>query len=156
MSTMETPVIDEKIASFPSRSGSRLVGEKSVGASGDETFAVVDPATGNEPDPRFTLANERTLLAWNRTSLALIGGGLAANQLIDFSSVAGRLAVSMTPVILGAVLAIVSLRRWIIVQRALRAGAPLPMPHTAVVLVVGICVLGAAFVLSMVLDAITG
>jgi len=41
---------------------------------------------GEEPDVRFTLANERTYLAWIRTSLALIGGGLAAIQLIDFQS----------------------------------------------------------------------
>ncbi|GAB14727.1 hypothetical protein ARGLB_075_00090 [Arthrobacter globiformis NBRC 12137] len=32
---------------------------------------------GNEPDPRFTLANERTFLAWIRTSLALLAGGVA-------------------------------------------------------------------------------
>ena len=46
-----------------------------------------DPrAVGRDPDPRFTLANERTYLAWNRTALALIGGGLAAGQLLDFES----------------------------------------------------------------------
>jgi putative membrane protein len=32
---------------------------------------------GTEPDPRFTLANERTFLAWIRTSLALLAGGIA-------------------------------------------------------------------------------
>ena len=32
---------------------------------------------GTEPDPRFTFANERTFLAWIRTGLALLGGGLA-------------------------------------------------------------------------------
>ena len=31
---------------------------------------------GDDPDPRFTFANERTFLAWNRTSLALIAAGL--------------------------------------------------------------------------------
>lgn len=116
--------------------------------------AIVDPSTGTEPDPRLTLANERTLLAWNCTSLALIGGGLAADRLIDFSSVAERLFVSMSPVILGAVLAIVSLQRWFAVQHALRTGAPLPMPRIAVVLVVSVCVLGAAIVLWIVFDAI--
>ncbi len=32
---------------------------------------------GSEPDPRFTLANERTFLAWVRTALALLAGGIA-------------------------------------------------------------------------------
>ncbi|HBH59897.1 MAG TPA: hypothetical protein DDY41_17580, partial [Arthrobacter bacterium] len=32
---------------------------------------------GTEPDPRFTLANERTFLAWIRTALALLAGGIA-------------------------------------------------------------------------------
>ncbi len=36
-------------------------------------------AHGSEPDPRFTLANERTFLAWIRTGLAFIAGGIALN-----------------------------------------------------------------------------
>ena len=39
--------------------------------------------TGEEPDPRFSLANERTFLAWIRTSIALIAGGLASSQLLQ-------------------------------------------------------------------------
>ena len=38
--------------------------------------------TGQDPDPRFTFANERTFLAWNRTALALIAAGLAAAQFL--------------------------------------------------------------------------
>ena len=34
-------------------------------------------AGGDEPDPRFTLANERTFLAWVRTALALLAGMVA-------------------------------------------------------------------------------
>ena len=40
-------------------------------------------AVGRDPDPRFTLANERTFLAWNRTALSLVAGGLAVVQLLD-------------------------------------------------------------------------
>ena len=42
-----------------------------------------DPrAVGEEPDYRFTLANERTFLAWIRTALALVAGGLGAVSLL--------------------------------------------------------------------------
>lgn len=116
--------------------------------------AIADPSTSTEPDPRLTLANERTLLAWNRTSLALIGGGLAVDRLIDFRSVAERLFASMSPVILGAVLAIVSLQRWFAVQHAMRTGAPLPIPMIAIVLVVSVCVLGVAIMLWIIFDAV--
>ncbi len=56
---------------------------------------------GRDPDPRFTLANERTFLAWNRTALALIGGGLAAGQLLQFDTRAIRLVVEIVPILLG-------------------------------------------------------
>ena len=36
---------------------------------------------GSEPDPRFSLANERTFLAWIRTSLALFAAGVALEAL---------------------------------------------------------------------------
>ena len=42
--------------------------------------------TGSDPDPRFTFANERTFLAWTRTSLALIGAGLAVAQLLKLGA----------------------------------------------------------------------
>ncbi|MGZ4456760.1 MAG: YidH family protein, partial [Nocardioides sp.] len=36
---------------------------------------------GQEPDPRFSLANERTFLAWVRTSLAMLAGAVALHSL---------------------------------------------------------------------------
>ena len=85
-----------------------------------------DEPPGREPDARFTLANERTFLAWNRTALALIGGGLAAGQLLDFDSEAVRLVVSLPPILLGGVLALTSYRRWEANERAMRLKEPLP------------------------------
>ncbi|GGG47219.1 hypothetical protein GCM10011374_07040 [Kocuria dechangensis] len=38
---------------------------------------------GTEPDPRFTLANERTFLAWIRTSLAFLAGGIAVEAFTE-------------------------------------------------------------------------
>ncbi len=60
-----------------------------------------------EPDYRFTLANERTFLAWMRTALALLAAGVAVVQLVPQFSVAGvRTAVGVT---LGAMSVLVSL-----------------------------------------------
>jgi putative membrane protein len=80
---------------------------------------------GREPDPRFTLANERTYLAWNRTGLALVGGGLAAGQLLNFDSRLVRLLASLPPVLLGAAIIALSYRRWEANERSMRRGEPL-------------------------------
>ena len=51
-------------------------------------FSNADPRRhGHEPDYRFTLANERTFLAWIRTSLGLMAVGLAVAQLPRSSQV---------------------------------------------------------------------
>ena len=81
---------------------------------------------GEEPDERFTLANERTYLAWIRTSLALIGGGLAAGQLLEFDSELVRLVVALPPILLGGLLAVTSYQRWNANERAMRLREPLP------------------------------
>jgi putative membrane protein len=97
---------------------------------------------GDEPDPRFTLANERTFLAWNRTALALVAGGLAAGQLVDFESDLARLAVAIPAIVLGVALAGTSLARWRAVQRALRLGEPLPPTRQHHALTAGVVLVG--------------
>jgi putative membrane protein len=108
---------------------------------------------GEEPDARFTLANERTYLAGSRTALALIGGGLAAGQLLEFQSTAARLLVALPPIILGAVLALTSYRRWEANQRALRLGEPLPMGGPPRTLAAGIGAVALVVALIVVIDA---
>jgi putative membrane protein len=108
---------------------------------------------GEEPDERFTLANERTFLAWIRTSLALIGGGLAAGQLLEFQSTAARLAVALPPIGLGAILALTSYRRWEDNQRALRLGEPLPTGGPPRLLAIGIGAVALVVGVIVVVDA---
>jgi putative membrane protein len=108
---------------------------------------------GRDPDPRFTLANERTFLAWNRTALALIGGGLAAGQLLDFDSRAARLVVALPPIALGLVLALISYRRWEANERALRLDESLPGVGPPWILSAGIVVVGIIIVVVLVVDA---
>jgi putative membrane protein len=86
------------------------------------------PSTdGTEPDVRFTLANERTFLAWSRTSLALVVAGLGIGQLLPpFANVPWGRSVIATPLILlGAAVPILSYLEWKGNQQALRHGAPL-------------------------------
>lgn len=87
--------------------------------------------TGEPADPRFSFANERTFLAWNRTALSLIGGGLAAAQLLRFGSGAARLAVALTLIALGVVVALAGFARWYGSELAMRRRAPLPRSRLA-------------------------
>ena len=57
-------------------------------------------------DPRFSLANERTYLAWIRTALALVVAGLVAAKAIDFHHEAWRWVVAVPPILGGAAMAL--------------------------------------------------
>jgi putative membrane protein len=104
-------------------------------------------------DPRFTMANERTFLAWNRTALALVAGGLAVEQFLDASR-AARLIIAIPLIVLGAALAAFSYGRWRSNQAAMERGEPLPpsrMPGlialTFAVLALGALILAVAHAL---------
>ncbi|WP_329566114.1 YidH family protein [Kitasatospora sp. NBC_01266] len=104
-----------------------------------------------EPDPRFTLANERTFLAWGRTALALVAAGLAITQLLPpFPGIDwGRRALGVPLILLGAVVAVGGYLDWARAQRALRFGRPLPptrLPQVITVVVAAECLLAAALV----------
>ena len=80
---------------------------------------------GDEPDPRFSFANERTFLAWNRTALALIAAGAAAAAFLRSDLTGAKLAVALPLIALGGVLSFTSYRRWDRNERAMRVGDPL-------------------------------
>jgi putative membrane protein len=77
-----------------------------------------------QPDSRFTQANERTFLAWNRTALAFIAGGLAVEQLLD-SSRATRLLVAIPLILLGGFMGVAGYLRWKHAEDAIRRGVEL-------------------------------
>lgn len=81
---------------------------------------------GDEPDPRFTFANERTFLAWNRTSLALIAAGLVVAQLLKFGIPAARLVISLPLLGLGAYTAFASYRAGRPTSERCGSGTPFP------------------------------
>ena len=104
---------------------------------------------GDEPDPRFTFANERTFLAWIRTALALLAAGIAleALEIPDQSTL--RLLVVTALSLLGAISSVLAFLRWARAERALRESKPLPSPGLAPVLSFGLAV--AAIVIVVVL-----
>lgn len=82
---------------------------------------------GSEPDYRYSLANERTFLAWIRTSLALLAGGVAVIQLApDLGSRTVRLIIGVTLIVIAGLLAGASHHRWLTRERAMRLGVALP------------------------------
>jgi len=93
---------------------------------------------GEDPDPRFTLANERTFLAFIRTSLALLAAGLAVGELLRSRPEVQRLALGVPLVVLAAAVALTSFGRWERTERALRLGRPLPYPSIFRIVGVGV------------------
>jgi putative membrane protein len=101
---------------------------------------------GREPDARFSLANERTFLAWIRTALALIAGGVALEALAPGIQPTLRLIASIVLIVAGIASPAQAWVGWMRSERALRRGTPLPaailsLPIGIAVLVVGVLVL---------------
>ncbi len=91
------------------------------------------------PDYRFTLANERTLLAWLRTGLALVAGGVAlATYAADLGIRWASAVVAGSLVLLGLATALAGYRRWGANERAIRDDAPLPENWPASALTAGV------------------
>lgn len=95
-------------------------------------------ATGTEPDPRFTFANERTYLAWLRTALALVSAGVVLDVVELPLAVAEERFIVLSLVILGLGCAVSSWARWARAERALRRREPLPSSPFGVLLAAGV------------------
>jgi putative membrane protein len=110
---------------------------------------LTDPGE-TEPDYRFTLANERTFLAWQRTALGLLAAAVALGQFMPATSapVLRYCLVGMVG-LLAFLTAGAGLYRWNQVDRAIRRDQPLPRPVapaclTAGLLAVGVLAVGLA------------
>ncbi len=86
-------------------------------------------AVGDDPDPRFSLANERTALAWVRTALALVASGVGLTTLADVADLSQWLdVVAAFACLAGAGVAVRAFTGWRAGERALRLRQPLPAP----------------------------
>ena len=105
---------------------------------------------GTDPDPRFTLANERTFLAWVRTGLALSAAGLAAVEFLSSQHEWVRLVIGLPLILLGAATALTSHGRWEANERAMRLSRPLPPSRLPKVLAIGVGLVALAAVVAAV------
>lgn len=102
------------------------------------------PAEGEEPDPRWSLANERTVLAYSRTALAFVVTGLAVAGSRRIADTPWWLAMLGIPLLLiGVSVGLAGSRRFLSVQRAMRTGEPLGPPVLAALLPLLIAVIAA-------------
>lgn len=107
-------------------------------------------AVGDEPDPRFTFANERTFLAWIRTGLGFLAAGVAIAAVARFGdrlSLEAR-AASLLLVVCGLACAVGAWVRWVRSERAMREGRALPSSPLLLVLV-GVLVVVALIALAV-------
>ncbi|MFF0496194.1 YidH family protein [Nocardia aobensis] len=100
------------------------------------------PAEGPDLDYRFTLAGERTFLAWIRTALGLLAGGVAVHELVQpFGHHDIRSVLAISCIVLSAVIALGAFGRWRLVGAAMREGRPLPNTVMVPILAIGIAVI---------------
>jgi putative membrane protein len=116
---------------------------------GDRRFPRRVYRSGTEPDVRFSLANERTYLAWVRTSLALLAVGVALVALDLPIDRAFGLTASLVFIGLGTAAPVQAWFGWMRVERALREARPLPAPALAGPLGVGVFVGGALLLIGV-------
>jgi putative membrane protein len=77
------------------------------------------------PDPRFRLANERTLLSWMRVALALLAVGTTAGTVAHITPRWLHALVAIVPILLGLAAALLGYSRWSRLDEAMRTGREL-------------------------------
>lgn len=105
---------------------------------------------GETPDYRFSLANERTFLAWIRTALALIGGGFAVDQFLPDLRRAVRVGLALALLAAGALCALRAVNHWVRCERAMRRGEDLPTSSFPAVLSLAVAMVAIAMVVLVV------
>jgi putative membrane protein len=116
-----------------------------------------DAVADCEPDYRFTLANERTFLAWQRTALGLLAAAVAVVQLVPELTIPGaRHALGLLLAMLATLTSAVGLLRWEQADRAIRRGGRLPRHPTPAYLAVGLTVVGMLAIVLVIGKAVTG
>jgi putative membrane protein len=118
---------------------------------------TTDTAEEHELDYRFTMANERTFLSWQRTALGLLAAAVALVQLIPELVIPGaRHVLSVGLAVLAILTSGMGLLRWQQADRAMRNDEPLPRHPSPAYLAVGLCLVGLAALGLVILKVVSG
>ena len=128
---------------------------RSLSRSRGQTGRVPLHEVGEAPDYRFTLANERTFLAWVRTALAMMAAGVAVVQFVPGLDVV-RHALGILLISLGGLLAGVSYAHWERNERAMRLGHPLPRSPVPRLVAATLTLAAAVALVLTVVDMVQG
>jgi putative membrane protein len=110
---------------------------------------------GEPPDYRFSLANERTFLAWIRTGLALIAGGLACAQFLPPLAIAHlREGIAIVLLVLGGLVALRAVDHWARTERAMRLKQDLPRSRFPAVLAIVVALGALVLVVTVLIRAV--
>lgn len=106
---------------------------------------------GEAPDYRFSLANERTFLAWIRTALGFLAAGVGLDQLApDFATPLIREVLALLLCLFAGALAVYGYLRWLNNEKAMRLKEDLPYTRGLLVISVTLLIV-AAVVVALVL-----
>ena len=111
---------------------------------------------GEAPDYRFSLANERTFLAWIRTALGFLAAGVGLDQLApDFATPVIRELLALLLCLFSGGLAMYGYLRWLRNEKAMRLKEDLPYTNSLLIISLILMVV-AVIVMGLVLYAAAG
>jgi putative membrane protein len=111
--------------------------------------------SGEDPDYRFSLANERTFLAWFRTALALVASAVALKQLIPPFRIPGiRTGLSLVLTAAGLSIAVTAYRHWAACELAMRRQESLPRPGLMPWIAGALAVVAVVVAIAVVLEGV--
>lgn len=106
---------------------------------------------GEAPDYRFSLANERTYLAWIRTALGFLAAGVGLDQLApDLATPLVREIVALLLCLFAGALAVYGYLRWLRNERAMRLKQDLPYTRSLKAISLAMVAVAAAVIAMVV------
>lgn len=108
---------------------------------------------GDEPDPRFSLANERTFLAWVRTTLALLAAAAAVDALDLPMPDRVQRAVAVLLSVVALFTGVQAWLGWARTEAAMRLGRPLPSNRASLPIAIAVSLVALTLALASLLRA---